>query len=875
MIGNPIPNLVPIVWKIHKRSNRFGENDVDGEKEGKGSASSVDDSFHLLTDMEIVHMTFVSEDEAGQFYNAYAKAIGFSVRKYKSRRQTGNEMYVRWRVWVCSREGQRNKKHLERTNRKRRHKAETRTGCGAKFRVCLMSPTVTNYVVTEFVSAQNHPLAAPQCVPFMQSHRHVGDANIAQVMAMRNVGMKAAEIMDYMTCQSGGFQNVGFTVKDLRNKLQSSRKEEIRNGDAEGALGFLAAQVSTDPLFFFKYTVDEDDRLETLLWTYGRSQMDYAAFGDVLVFDTTYRTNAYKKPFVILAGVSNNFTTTIFGCALLSKEAEDTYNWVLSTFLEAMDGKRPISVVIDGDLAMRNAIRDIFPDARHRLCSWHLERNAAKNVHIPEFVSDFTTLMQMECDVEEFETIWADMVSHCGLQTNAWVVEMYCDRERWAKAYLLGHFFARMRSTQRCEESNWTVEYYPIDSRMNCSCLMFESFGLPCCHMIVVMKYEHLSSIPPSLVMQRWTRSARPPVEQPNIDEISRSIYHMARYGILSSGYKLMSFYAAHAQDSFEDARQVEHKMTSWMRKWWEMRKNKDCNAEIGEPSDGNTLFGVSDPPVVKTKGNPGKKSSSNGACEKENSDSTPPPALRRSKRLAKCTPVVISVDESTDGRGDEENNVSYSGECYDEMNKSVSQGDTESDSDCEKNGESESDSESDSHSGAIKLPNLSAFASRPVIEERSVALGKLRKLTRVPELLKDLGLHPICKYAGRANWTLVREFFAGINPFEVDQVERIMLSTVRGHTIRLTPDRLAQFKKIARPHETEKQYSYLPGVERPSFHDIWMTMCHGSWPPEDTEDNPNPKILLNILKKDFVLLHHIFWWNVYPKSPRREVNAK
>ncbi|KAI8574615.1 hypothetical protein RHMOL_Rhmol01G0367900 [Rhododendron molle] len=253
--------------------------------------------------------------------------------------------------------------------------------------------------------------------------------------------------------------------------------------------------------------------------------------------------------------------------------------------------------------------------------------------------------------------------------------------------------------------------------------------------------------------------------------------------------------------------------------------------------------------------------------------DSSPPPALRRSKRLVKCKDVPISVEESTHGRGDEENSVTYSGDCSDQISKSVSQGDTESDSDGEKDGESES--ESDSHSGPIKLPNLSAFAARLVIEERTVALGKLRKLTRVPELLKDLGLHPICKYAGRVNWTFVREFFAGINPFEVDQVERIMQSTVRGHTIRLTPDRLARFKKIARPRETEKQYPYLPGVERPSFHDIWVTMCHGSWPPEDTEDNPNPKILLNILKKDFVLLHHIFWWNVYPKSPRRELNAK
>ncbi|KAF7130425.1 hypothetical protein RHSIM_Rhsim10G0158300 [Rhododendron simsii] len=241
----------------------------------------------------------------------------------------------------------------------------------------------------------------------------------------------------------------------------------------------------------------------------------YATLRDVLVFDTTYRTNAYKKPFVILAGVSNQFMTTIFGCALLSKETEETYNWALEMFMEAMDGKCPISVVTDGDLAMRKAISNIFPDARHRLCMWHLERNAAKNVQKPGFVSDFTHLMLMECEVEEFDSLWADIVSHYGLETNAWVLEMYRDRARWAEAYLIGHFFAGMRSTQRCEEqngaevytqyifrlfqdeiqrasplivaqrvdelrrrlyfiemyshseSNWTVEYHPLDSRMN------------------------------------------------------------------------------------------------------------------------------------------------------------------------------------------------------------------------------------------------------------------------------------------------------------------------------------------------------------------------------------------------------------------------
>ncbi|KAI8522302.1 hypothetical protein RHMOL_RhmolUnG0005600 [Rhododendron molle] len=125
--------------------------------------------------------------------------------------------------------------------------------------------------------------------------------------------------------------------------------------------------------------------------------------------------------------------------------------------------------------------------------------------------------------------------------------------------------------------------------------------------MIVVMKYEHLLVIPRSLLMRRWTRSARPAAQHSTVAQISRTLTHMTRYGILSSRYNLMSFYASHAQDSFEDARQLEHQMTSWMRKSWETRNSKECRAMVGKASCVQSLFGVADLLVVKTKGNPRK----------------------------------------------------------------------------------------------------------------------------------------------------------------------------------------------------------------------------------------------------------------------------
>ncbi|XP_028108168.1 protein FAR1-RELATED SEQUENCE 5-like [Camellia sinensis] len=333
-----------------------GKDDVVDVKEGL--ASQTYDSLRMLTKEDVLQMKFNSEDDAYTFYNAYAKVIGFSVQRSR-KRITGDNKFVESRKWVCSREGVREKKYLQRVERVRTPRAETRLFCNATFRV-RYDKTARKYVVTHFVGEHNHPLAAPHCVPFLWSHRFVTSADQAQAKAMRNVGMKTSQIMDFMVHQSGGYEKVGFIHRDLHNQFQAERKVQLAEGDAEGALGYLSAKLDADPLFFFKYNVDKENRLDKIFWADCRSRMDYAAFGDVLVFDTTYRTNAYKKPFVILAGVSNHFMTTIFGCALLPDETMETYTWVLEMLMEAMDGKRPISVATDGDRAMRQNLQLIL-----------------------------------------------------------------------------------------------------------------------------------------------------------------------------------------------------------------------------------------------------------------------------------------------------------------------------------------------------------------------------------------------------------------------------------------------------------------------------------------------------------------------------------
>ena len=62
--------------------------------------------------------------------------------------------------------------------------------------------------------------------------------------------MKTNQIMDYMVQRSGGYNNVGFTKKDLYNHVDADRRVQIRDGDAQGALAYLCGKSEIDPSFY-------------------------------------------------------------------------------------------------------------------------------------------------------------------------------------------------------------------------------------------------------------------------------------------------------------------------------------------------------------------------------------------------------------------------------------------------------------------------------------------------------------------------------------------------------------------------------------------------------------------------------------------------
>ncbi|KAL6215106.1 hypothetical protein ACLB2K_014537 [Fragaria x ananassa] len=118
----------------------------------------------------------------------------------------------------------------------------------------------------------------------------------------------------------------------------------------------MNALEAKDPHFFCHFTADSEDRMVDMFWRDGHSFVDYQCYGDVLIFNSTYKTNVYNRPLVLFVGTNNHRGSIVFGAALLLDEIVETYTWLLRKFLDSMNGKMTKAVITDGDEAMRTAI---------------------------------------------------------------------------------------------------------------------------------------------------------------------------------------------------------------------------------------------------------------------------------------------------------------------------------------------------------------------------------------------------------------------------------------------------------------------------------------------------------------------------------------
>ncbi|XP_050206562.1 protein FAR1-RELATED SEQUENCE 5-like [Mercurialis annua] len=113
-----------------------------------------------------IDMKFKSRDDAREFYIAYGRHTGFTVRIHHNRRSRVNNMVI-GQDFVCSKEGFREKKYIYRKDRILPPPPITREGCPAMLRVALRDGD--KWIVTKFIKEHNHSLMSPSKVPWRGS----------------------------------------------------------------------------------------------------------------------------------------------------------------------------------------------------------------------------------------------------------------------------------------------------------------------------------------------------------------------------------------------------------------------------------------------------------------------------------------------------------------------------------------------------------------------------------------------------------------------------------------------------------------------------------------------------------------------------------
>ena len=247
--------------------------------------------------------------------------------------------------------------------------------------------------------------------------------------------------------------NVMFQSKDVYNSLQKSERIEV-DGLSQVHDLFLALDGSDD--FTYKYSADENYCLSGLVFASRRALAQFSGMSFVLLMDSTYNTNRFNMPQLIISSVDQFGHSYIVACCLLRDETFPSYELALLSFKQLFGSAVPsVNVIItDQESALMNAIATHFPNSNHQLCTWHLATNVKK--HIDEKSLTWLKFLRfMHSDTEQAaEQIYLDVVDHYSAKEAAYLKRVYGLKERFVEAWICRYKNLGIRSTQRAESMN-------------------------------------------------------------------------------------------------------------------------------------------------------------------------------------------------------------------------------------------------------------------------------------------------------------------------------------------------------------------------------------------------------------------------------------
>ncbi|XP_045830906.1 PKS-NRPS hybrid synthetase cheA-like [Trifolium pratense] len=327
-------------------------------------AYEIDTSDHFYTEMATP-----DRDELIRWAREIALKLKFAIVIGKS--DNGSDKRKQYFRLDCERGGR-----YVSTNKKLKSDQTGTRKCGCPFRLRGYCHADKTWHLTVVNGKHNHELDKA-----VEGHLIVGRLKPEERQCMEEMSRNLVPPKNIMSTLKDRDPNNKTTAKQLYN-LSHRLKLKMRASMTE--MQHLSKRLVETGYFFKHRTVvaDGSEHVQDIFFAHPKSISLFNSFPTVLLMDSTYKTNKYKMPLFEIVGFTSTGRSFNVGFAWLTNEREDNFTWALEQCVSLLRNEdvRPKVIVTDRDLALMNAVSEVFPTSAAMVCRFHVKKNVSSKM---------------------------------------------------------------------------------------------------------------------------------------------------------------------------------------------------------------------------------------------------------------------------------------------------------------------------------------------------------------------------------------------------------------------------------------------------------------------------------------------------------------
>jgi MULE transposase domain len=235
-------------------------------------------------------------------------------------------------------------------------RAEMRINCEVRLQI-KFDRGAKKYKVIDVVSEDNHPLQKPQACYLIPSHE-VPEVACIDIHLTDSSEIWPKEAHELLSRQVGGLCRLVYTITDRHNLLRDMLKKAMEYRAVITVMNYFERRALENPSFQHFEEINEEHEIVNIVWADAKMITDYARFGDIVIFDTTFGTNKEKWVFDVFVGFNHYRETMIFGAALMFNQTIKSFEWVFINFREVHHGKKTHNYIYISRYCNRGCFRE-------------------------------------------------------------------------------------------------------------------------------------------------------------------------------------------------------------------------------------------------------------------------------------------------------------------------------------------------------------------------------------------------------------------------------------------------------------------------------------------------------------------------------------